>query len=211
MFTIEIDLCPTLPLRPHRPNKRRVDVDLLSTVVLKGEKFGHSVLRYSLLIILTMTAYERAICANVSPLPRRAMASLRWKSESLALRLRVNRSRKRVTVFEDHCPPVALLIPRRFLSRGLPRRWQIVKLRLNWAHRFGARRPAPPDCPAMIAPNGRCGPLTQNCPGIRFWSSPPQQWPYPSDSPAATAESRRGIVSVREGRRTNKFSAHVSS
>ena len=27
MFTIEINPCPTLPLRPHRPNKRRVDVD----------------------------------------------------------------------------------------------------------------------------------------------------------------------------------------
>ena len=58
MFTIEIDPCPTLPLRPHRPNKRRVDVDLLSTVVLKGEKFGHSVLLYSLLIILTPTQIE---------------------------------------------------------------------------------------------------------------------------------------------------------
>ena len=61
MFTIEIDPCPTLPLRPHRPNKRRVDVDLLSTLVLKGKKFGHSLLLYSLLIILTLTQIERAL------------------------------------------------------------------------------------------------------------------------------------------------------
>jgi hypothetical protein len=43
--------------------------------------------RYSREIILTLTAYEQAICASVSPLPRRAAASLRWKSESLGLRL----------------------------------------------------------------------------------------------------------------------------
>jgi hypothetical protein len=48
VFTIEIDPCPSLPVRPHRPNKHRVDVDLLSTVVLESEKFGHSLLLYSL-------------------------------------------------------------------------------------------------------------------------------------------------------------------
>ena len=41
-------------------------------------------------------------------------------ANSLAL-LRVSRSRKRVTVFEDHCPPVALLIPRRFSSAAICR------------------------------------------------------------------------------------------
>ena len=35
--------------------------------------------------------------------------------------LRVSRSRRRVTVFEDHCPPVALLIPRRFSSAEICR------------------------------------------------------------------------------------------
>lgn len=194
MLTIEIDPCPTLPFRPHRPNKRRVDVDLLSTVVLKSKKLGHSLFLYSLLIILTLTAQDRAICASVSPLSRRAMASLRWKSESLGLRpertpfciarfrpspvrsginsrsnsamagsmvtskrsgraprfgdyqrrfecegahvwlLRVSRSRKRVTVFEDHCLPVALLIPRRFSSAAICRadgKWATAKIGLT--------------------------------------------------------------------------------
>jgi hypothetical protein len=35
--------------------------------------------------------------------------------------LLVSRSLKRVTVFDDHCPPVALLIPRRFSSAAICR------------------------------------------------------------------------------------------
>jgi hypothetical protein len=48
--------------------------------------------------------------------------------------LRVSRSRKRVTVFEDHCLPVALLIPRRFSSAAICRadgKWATAKIGLT--------------------------------------------------------------------------------
>jgi hypothetical protein len=48
--------------------------------------FANVCLPYSLEIILTLTAYERAICASVSPLPRRAKASRRWWSVNFGLR-----------------------------------------------------------------------------------------------------------------------------
>ena len=52
--------------RPVRANPARA----------AGASSRHVCLRYTLEIILTLTAYERAICASVAPLPRRDRASL---------------------------------------------------------------------------------------------------------------------------------------
>ena len=58
-------------------------------------------------------------------MPQPPFSGLQSLLPGVADRPRFSRSRSRTTVFDDHCPPVALLMPRRFSSAAItPVNWR---------------------------------------------------------------------------------------
>jgi hypothetical protein len=78
----------------------------------------------------------------------------------------------RTTVFDDHWPPVAVLIPRRFNSTAICRADDGPAPTELVASAPPARRPAPPDRPTMLAPNRQVPPVDsseEEFSGMELW------------------------------------------
>ena len=122
--------------------------------------------------------------------------------------LRPSQSITRTTVFDDHCPPATVLIPRRFSSAA------ICRANGKWASsaKIGRIRsvgsPASPDHPTMIALNRQKPPGDSELARDVFPATTLAA--LPSNSPASTAKSRRQFQRLPSGNRAVPRRKHRS-